>query len=100
MPLAPLLGPTAAERLIDDDAREPSRQGGASLERTDPGERQKVTGLHRLFGVGAALEDAPGGAEQPLVVGRNHVLNRATLACGATLRQVEIGQAAVVDQGM
>ena len=76
--------------FIDHDPGQPGRQRRSPGKIADPVERLEIGRLHGLLRIPAVLEDAPGGAEQPLVVGRDDVAQCRLVAGRAKPRQFDI----------
>src|SRR5205814_569064 len=80
MTMTTLFGAAATERLVDHDTREPSRQSRLAFERANVGEGRNIGGLDGFLGLRTVLENAPRSAEEPLIVDRDDVLDRAAVA--------------------
>src|SRR5690349_10547430 len=63
-----ILRASAPKRLVDGDPSEPGREARTAFERANICECRKIGSLNGFLGVRAALEYAPSGSEQPLVV--------------------------------
>src|SRR3569623_3499660 len=87
---APLICAAPAERLVDDDARQPRGQGRAAFETGNVCEGRQIGSLHGILSLRSVLEYAPGGSEQSLVVGREKLAARRRIACCASAGKFDI----------
>ena len=94
----PLLQAFSAERLVDRDPCQPSRQRGSSLEPADRRERLCVARLKHVLGVLLVLEDAPGGAEEALVVRAHDLPDRTDVARRTASGQIHVAHRGIIER--
>ena len=82
MSAPPSGGAGASERLVDDDPRQPGGKCRSALERSDCGEGTKIGALDSVFSFRPVAENAPGGAEEALVVALGDEPDGAGIAIG------------------